>query len=88
MTPWEVYIHIEAWRLDAEYQHTMLKSLAWRTAALQRGKRFPSMKEYLKSPPVAKKLTKAEREERAAEWAKKRAYWEGLVNGLAQEGKL
>jgi len=67
MTPRETYMAIEAaiWRDEQRQKHDVV--LAWRTAALMRAKRMPSLKQLLNTKP-ARPLRGKELEKRRQEF--------------------
>lgn len=66
LTPRETYATIEAWLWRSEQHQRQQIALAWRTAALTRAKKLPTLAELLNKP--AKALVGAELTKRRAEW--------------------
>lgn len=86
-TLYEIWVVIEAWKLEQEAMGDMLKATAWHSAYLARVKRFPKYGNYMRKPKRPP-LTASQAREFREGWAEKKAHFEALVNRLAQEGKI
>lgn len=82
LTPREVYMAIEAAQWRDERRQKQDIALAWRTAALTRVKRMPSLRSLLTSDKPAKKLQGEELRRRREEFRQMSGSAAGLIAKL------